>query len=134
MNADVPANVQTVPLVAEQRLVIQESPRGNLLVLLGPDGRKRFSLEVTPDGPVLCFEEGGLTIRTAGELAIDAGRIALHGREGVAITTDGDATIQVAGDLTTTARIQNITAELGNVNVKANDDVKLNGERVMVNC
>jgi hypothetical protein len=32
------------------------------------------------------------------------------------------------------ARIQNITAVLGNVNVKANDDVRMNGERVRMNC
>ena len=27
-----------------------------------------------------------------------------------------------------------VTADLGNVNVKANDDVRINGERVRVNC
>jgi hypothetical protein len=32
------------------------------------------------------------------------------------------------------ARIQNITAELGNVNLQANDDVKIDGERILMNC
>jgi len=32
------------------------------------------------------------------------------------------------------ARVQNIKADLGNVNVTANDDVSINGERVRVNC
>jgi hypothetical protein len=38
------------------------------------------------------------------------------------------------GDLKTEARIQEIRARLGNVNVSANDDVRIDGERVMVNC
>jgi hypothetical protein len=73
-------------------------------------------------------------LQATGDLAVSAGRLALHGRDGVAITSDGDVTVQTPGDLSTSARSQNITAELGNVNVKANDDVKINGERVLVNC
>ena len=125
--------VRSVPLVADQQLVIEDFPERNLLRVVAADGRTRFSLEITADGPVLRFE-GGVMIQAAGPLAIDAERLTLHGREGVSISSDGDAAIRVAGDLSTTARIQNITADLGNVNVKANDDVKLNGERVMVNC
>ena len=34
----------------------------------------------------------------------------------------------------TSARAQAITARLGDVSVKANDDVRLNGERVRLNC
>jgi hypothetical protein len=88
---------------------------------------------ITADGPVLRFE-GGLALQTDGPLAIDAEQVTLHGRQGVAISSGGDAWIQVEGDLHSNARIQNITADLGNVNVKANDDVKINGERVKVNC
>jgi hypothetical protein len=42
--------------------------------------------------------------------------------------------LQASGDLHSEARIQNVTATLGDVNVRANDDVKLSGERVRVNC
>ena len=42
--------------------------------------------------------------------------------------------LTAAGDLTTQGRTQTIVADLGDVKVKANDDVCLNGERVLVNC
>jgi hypothetical protein len=103
-------------------------------MIVGSDGRVQLSITLTADGPVLRLEGTGLKIQTAGTLALDAEQIALHGRRGVAISSGGDASITVAGDLEARARIHNIVAELGNVNVRANDDVKLNGERVMMNC
>ena len=45
-----------------------------------------------------------------------------------------NASLVVAGDLETYARVQHHTATLGNVNIRANDDVRLNGERVRMNC
>jgi hypothetical protein len=113
--------------------LIDHLPDSNVLRLLGQNGEVCLSIEVTPAGPLLRFD-GGLLLEATGGLAVCAQQVAIHGREGVAISSGGDARIDVAGDLETQARIQNITAVLGNVNVKANDDVKLNGERVMVNC
>jgi hypothetical protein len=121
-------------LVGDQQLVLERRRRDNLLQIIGADGHVTLSLQITPAGAVLRFEGASLMIQADGDLAVSAKRIAIHGREEVRITSGGDATIGVAGDLETTARIQNITAELGNVNVKANDDVKLNGERILVNC
>lgn len=48
--------------------------------------------------------------------------------------TEGDLKLQVAGDLHSEARVQNVTATLGDVNVRANDDVKMIGERIRMNC
>ena len=42
--------------------------------------------------------------------------------------------LAATGDMQLEARVQDITATQGNVNVKANDDVCLHGERVKVNC
>jgi hypothetical protein len=125
---------RTLPLVANQTLVLERTDDGNLLTIVGADGQVRLSVQITPAGPILRLEGSGLMIQTTGDLAIDAQRIALHGREGVAISSGANASIQVAGELTTEARSQNISAVLGDVSVHANDDVKLNGERVKLNC
>jgi hypothetical protein len=90
-------------------------------------------VHLTPAGPVLRFE-GSLLLEASGGLAVDAQRVAIHGREGLSLTSGGNARIEIAGDLDSQARIQNITAVLGNVNVKANDDVRMNGERIKMNC
>ena len=125
--------VRMLSLANERTLLVEKQPAGEMLRVIGADGLNCLSILLTPAGPVLQFD-GSLMLQASGELAVRAGRLSLHGRDGVAITSDGDVSVQTPGDLSTTARIQNITASLGNVNVKANDDVRLDGERVFVNC
>ena len=126
--------VQVVDLRGDQRLLIDSGPQEDRLVITGVDGKVSLTITITDTGPVLHLEGAGLMIRTDGDLAINARSLAIHGRDGIALTSGGDAHISVDGDLTTRARIQNITAELGNVNVQANDDVKIDGERILMNC
>src|SRR5262249_47563506 len=117
-----------------QYLHLDPGPVPSGLRIVSPDGVVSLSIVLTPAGPVLHFGGAGLAIQTDGQLAGSAGRIVLHGRDGVAVRTGGDLAIQADGDLHAAARIQTLTATRGNVNVRANDDVRLDGERVLVNC
>ena len=119
-------------LVGGQQLVVERGSETDVVTLVAPSGEITFSLRITPDGPVLRFEQG-LTIEASGELELAGRRVAIRGEDAVSIECGGDAAIEVAGDLSTSARIQNIKARLGNVNVKANDDVKVVGERILLN-
>ncbi|KYF48085.1 hypothetical protein BE04_42445 [Sorangium cellulosum] len=125
---------EIVELTGRQRLVVVRQPDGDVVRFLSPSGAITLSVSLTEDGPVLRFEGASLVLQAAGSLAIEAEQLQLHGRAGVSLSTDGDLTLQAAGDLHSEARIQNVTATLGDVNVRANDDVKLSGERVRVNC
>ena len=60
-----------------------------------------------------------LNMKAVGNLVIEAGK---------------DCLIEVAGTNKNIARVQQLTAKLGNVEIKANDDVKLDGESVKLNC
>lgn len=124
----------SLALSGEQRVVVTRKAEGDVVNFLSARGEVVLSVQMTERGPVLRFEGASLVLQAAGELAIEAESLRLHGRGGVALTTDGDLALKAAGDLNSEARIQNVTAALGNVNVRANDDVRLNGERVMVNC
>jgi hypothetical protein len=124
---------RTLALSAGRTLVVERGPDLDSLRIVAADGQVCLSVLLTPAGPVLRFD-GSLLLQAGGDLAVSAQRLALHGREGVAITSEGDVTVQTSGDLNSSARIQNIKAELGNVNLKANDDVRIDGERVLVNC
>jgi hypothetical protein len=125
--------ISRLEFVGGQRLLIERGEREDLLSLVAPSGDVTFSVRITPDGPVLRFEHG-LRLEAAGPLEFAGRSLVLSGKEGVCIKSGGDAVIDVAGDLSSTARVQNIKARLGNVNVKANDDVRLTGERVRLNC
>jgi large exoprotein involved in heme utilization and adhesion len=124
--------VARLELVGGQQLVVERGGETDVITLVAPSGDITFSLRVTPGGPVLRFERG-LTIEASGELELAGRRVAIRGEDSVSIESGGDAAIEVAGDLSTSARIQNIRARLGNVNVKANDDVKVVGERILLN-
>jgi len=123
-----------IALVGGQCLVVEKQIASNVLKLIAADGQLCLSIRITPDGPVLMFEGGNLAIESSGVLALTADRIAIHAREGLSLTTDGDMDFKSGGDSHSEARTQNVTACLGNVNLKANDDIRLIGERVRVNC
>jgi hypothetical protein len=124
----------SVALPGRQRLEVVTARSRSELNLVGTDGKVRLRIEVTAAGPVLHLEGGNLKVEVHGDLALAADRLALVGREELVLQSGGDLHLQAAQDLHSRARIQNIKADLGNVNLKANDDVRLNGERVMVNC
>jgi hypothetical protein len=123
-----------VELRGDQVLRLERGPDGDLIQLCDARGRLTLSIQVTDSGPVLRFEGQGLRIQAAGELTLEAEELRLHGRTRLNLTTGGDLALVANGDLASEARIQEIRARLGNVNIEANDDVRIDGERVMVNC
>lgn len=121
-------------LVGDQELTVENEGTRNLICLRSAGGSVALTIEVTADGPILRFDGPALAIQTSGPLVIDSESIALHGRRGVSLSSGGDAAIRITGDLEISARMQKIRADLGDVEVRANDDVRLVGERVLLNC
>lgn len=95
-------------------------------------GKTLVSIRVTREGAELILEDG-LQIRTQGNLTLDGDRVTFRAREELRLESEGEVNISAKGDLNTEGRIQNIRAKLGNVNVKANDDVKMRAERILLN-
>jgi hypothetical protein len=123
-----------IPLAGRHTLAIEKSPTGNTLQLRGKDGKVCISIEVTEKGAVLRFEGPSLSLQTTGELSIEADSLSITTRKNISLTTQGSLQLNAQGDLRSHARTQHIVSDYGNVNLKANDDVRLNGERVLVNC
>jgi hypothetical protein len=96
-------------------------------------GVEPLRIEIGPNGPVLHISSG-LAISVTGPLRLAGQHVQIHGREGVALTSGGDMALTSEGDLLVEAREQVFEARLGDVRVKANDDVKLSGERIRLNC
>lgn len=124
----------SLELANRHRLVVDDDGKREAVFFLNADGEVTLSIQLTEKGPVLRFEGATLALQAAGSLSIGAEHVHLHGRQGLALTSEGDIAVATPGDLHTEARIQNLSATLGNVNVRANDDIRLNGERVLVNC
>ena len=127
-------DTEVVSLTGQQQMVLIRNPAGDLVRFLAPNGEVTLSVLLTKEGPVLRFEGASLVLQAAGTLAVEAERLELSGRSGLSLKTGGNLDIQAQGTITSEGRVQNVTATLGDVSVRANDDVKLLGERVRVNC
>lgn len=128
------AEVPPIELAGRHRVDIRRGDGVDALELVAHDGKILLSIEISERGPVLRFDGPALTIRASGDLALEAQHLSLRAEKSLSLSTGGDLEISAAGDLRSTARQQQITAELGDVRVEANDDVRLDGERVLVNC
>ncbi|HOJ15446.1 MAG TPA: hypothetical protein PLS81_10950 [Deltaproteobacteria bacterium] len=128
------AMARVIDLEEGRRLVLTREGNSDRITVTGPDGGVRLTITLTDRGPVLHLEGACITIETDGDLSISAGSLALNARDGISLSTGGDAAVKVEGDLSIRARTHTIEAELGDVNVRANDDVRIEGERILMNC
>jgi hypothetical protein len=115
------------------RLTVEQGDGQALLRLADLDGTEALRVTIGPDGPVLHLSQG-LRIAVSGELALTADRVAICGRESVELRSGGNITLDCERDLAMDAREHHIRARLGDVIVEANDDIKLDGERIRLNC
>jgi hypothetical protein len=120
-------------LVGARQLQLRRGPGEDVVEILEPAGTRALTLTVNADTIVISVEGGSVVLRTAGGLRLEAEQLDLHGRRGVNISSEGDARIAVAGNVSVSGRAQVLVAHRGSVSVTASDDVKLDGERILLN-
>ena len=125
---------QTLELVGDQRLVVQNNAESSLLRIIGPDGKVSLAIHVTEHGHAVRLESSAIQIEAQGELSLNAEHVSIHGRKSLSLSSDGNVSLDTPGDIHSDARSHKITARLGNVDIKANDDVTIDGERIRMNC
>jgi hypothetical protein len=130
---EAPEQSTAVVVENDYRLTVERRSEGSIIRLLDGAGGEPLRITFGPEGPVLSIGTG-LAIHVAGNLSFAAERVAFHGREGVELTTGGDMLVRCEGDLVSEAREQRMCARLGDVRVEANDDVRMLGERIRLNC
>ena len=98
------------------------------------DGDVLVNIKMTAEGPVLSFSGASIEVEATKRFTVNSPKVHIHADESLRVTTNGDYHEEVNNDAYRTARIQHIKAELGDVKIRANDDVKLDGERIRLNC
>jgi hypothetical protein len=104
-----PPEQEVVALRGRYQMIVNRQTQQDSVALVASDGAVRFRIVITDSGPEITVEAKTLSLHTSGTLAIDADRIHLHGREGVAVTAGGG------------------------VHIEANQNVRINGERIYLN-
>ncbi len=137
--------------IKEQSLPIIEFKTGNMLIidkengdltLLAKNQTVQLVISVREEGIILNLNAYQLNINSANELNLSGRKVNIDAKEQINIKTGGnlvqqidkDSLSEVGGTNKMIAKIQKLTATLGNVDIKANDDVRIDGERVKLNC
>lgn len=114
----------------------------NEISLLNNNDEIQLSIKITSEGLIVNLNAGKLNIHANEELNLVSKKINIEASQQLKLKSGGNLIQQVEKDLLSEvggtnkqiAKVQKIIASLGNVEVKANDYVKLDGESVLLNC
>lgn len=112
---------------------LRYSERARALELHAPDGRMCVQIVLAPEGPRIELHAASLAVRTERELAIECDRLDIRTAAGLSLKTGGDLDLGAAGRLRSEAFAQHHIARRGDIQLQANDDVQLDGERIRLN-
>lgn len=136
-----PAAARSLALRDGGRVRLAAEPGGEALTVLSAAGDVRLEVFLTPAGAVLRLAGPRVAIEAAGELALRCERfevraesIDLGASGAVAVEAGRGLDLRAGHDAAFSAQAMKVEARLGELSLKANDDVALDGERVLLNC
>jgi hypothetical protein len=111
--------------------VINLSGDQERILLDGP----QHELEIVQRGSVveLRVSRGEVRLCVAEKLSLSAKTIELQSEGELSLKAGGDLLLEARGETRVTARNIDVSAVLGDVRIDANDDVRLEGERIRMN-
>lgn len=128
--------VQRLDIGALGRVHIQPAAQGSdaVLVVTAPDGTPRLQLSLSADELVIDCLAGSTRLRVGGALQVDADSLRLSATHDLALQCGGDLRLRAGGRIDAVADAVHIEALRGDAMVTANDDVRLEGERIRMNA
>jgi hypothetical protein len=115
------------------RLEAQPGSAGQELRLHAPDGRICLKITLGADGPMVELASAGLSIEARGDVRVACDSFEVAARDRVTLSSGGDIEARAERTLKTDAFEQFHDARLGDYRIRANDDLRLDGERIRLN-
>lgn len=111
------------------------------LQILDPDGALELEIAISDAGLEIRARARSLHLDAAQTVALDCRRFRVRAIDGIEWITDGDLSASVAGDLDLRAggharldgRAARVRATRGPIELDAHDDVRVDGERILLN-
>ena len=122
-------------------VLTDESDSMESLMVTAPGGRMCLKIQLTDAGPVLELQGVSLKLTAQKDLSLTCESLEINAEKEMIMRTKGDMvqaadrniSIMAKGAMQTNASSQYLRARTGDFEVKANDDVLLDGERVRLN-
>lgn len=121
----------------------REEPGGrDRLTIKNPSGEVELEIRMTERGPLLRFRSADLELEATRDVKVRCndfevhaeGSITQEAKKDLRQRIHGHADVKVRGRMTLAAREARLQGKRGNVQIEANDDVELLGERIKLNC
>ena len=117
-------------------------PLGDRITLYNPEGKIELQIVLSEKGPILQFQTADLHIHSIGRIQLECEDFQIHAHHEIKQISEGNfhqqvagnTSVEVKGDFQTEARMCSLTATRGNINLNANDDIKMKSERILLNC
>lgn len=126
-----PRDRPPVALATGYSLRLRDADR--TLEVYAPSGHMCVKLVLAPEGPRIELHGADLAIRTERTLTVECERFDLRAAKGLALASGGDLELAAVGALRSEAFAQRHVATRGDIQLQANDDVQLDGERIRLN-
>jgi len=129
--------------LASGRVVEARAEEGrDRLTIRSPSGEVELEVQMTERGPLLRFRAADVELESARDVKVKCHDFEVHAEGRIVQESGGDlrqrigghADVKVRGRMSLAGRETHLSAKRGNVEVEANDDVVLLGERIKLNC
>jgi hypothetical protein len=140
--AELPAVEACAAFPSGRSVELQRAPGGmDAITVRSPQGQVELSVRFTPEGPVLRFAAAEIELDSRGPMRLACESLAVEARQGIALEAGGDVVqrahgdhrVEAGGALQAEGHKVDVRARRGDVTVRANDDVRIDGERVLLN-
>lgn len=124
---------RVVELDHGRSLVIESEAGAEVLTLHSPSGEVEIEIVVTPEGPRLRLSAVELSLVAKQRVTIDCQDLELRCARDMSVEVGGDQREIVAGAAHHEAHTTTVEARRGDLTLRANDDARVEGERVLLN-
>lgn len=126
-------NFETQNTKRKISVVAKNSKEEDYLTISTQSGEIELSIRITESGPILTFSGVKVELTASNKIELLSEEISLVASKRLDTECHGDRTDTTTGDAKIRAKSIELQATLGSVQVKANDDVALVGERIFLN-
>ena len=131
-----PASADEAPSAALARLEgydLRYAESERRLDLHAPDGRLCVRLTLGEGGPQIEVIGGSLAIRAEEDISLSCRRLDIDAAQGMRLRSGGELELSAAGALRSDGFSQHLVARRGDLSLEANDDIAVEGERILLN-
>jgi len=125
---------ESIPISSGRLLEIERTDNGDRLSICSPDDVVELEILITDTGPLLRFRSADLQLQAIGSVKVECEDYSVKATRSILHETEGHLLLKAKEELDMEGKVSTLCATRGDVKIKANDDVRLNGERIRLNC